>query len=61
MSERPHITPVKDFTLPFLVSVSVLIFIGLITIWVVWGLIAACAAGWLADRCITYVGRLKGT
>ena len=47
-------------TLPFLVSVSVLIFIGLFTIWVVRGLIAACAVGWLTDRCITFGARIKG-
>ena len=59
LSQRPHITAAQDFTLPFLISVSVLIFFGLFTIWVVWGLIAACAVGWLTDRCIIFGARIK--
>jgi hypothetical protein len=59
LSERPHIEPVEDFTVPFLVSFFVLVFIALFAIWALWGIVAACATGWLADRCITFGARSK--
>lgn len=42
-----------DYTVAFLWSFGVLVFIGLFAIWALWGLIVAGLVGWLADRLIT--------
>lgn len=41
-----------DFTLAFLWSFGVLLFIALFAIWALWGLVVAGLVGWLADRLI---------
>ena len=59
MPERQPIQPVENYTVPFLVSFCVLVFIGLFAIWAVWGLLMAAFTGWCADRCITFGGNRK--
>ena len=41
---------VEDYTSAFLVSFGVLIFVGLLMIWSIWGLIGAGIVGAIADR-----------
>ena len=43
---------VEDYTNAFLVSAFVLVFMGLFTIWVFFGLVMAGLIGWTADRLI---------
>lgn len=53
--------PVEDYTNAFLVSAFVLVFMVLVTIWVIWGLIIAALVSWIADRLMTvdFKGRSK--
>jgi len=46
-----------DFTRAFLVCAGVLVFMGLVTVWAVWGWPAVVLSGWLADRAIARLGR----
>ncbi|NKB26622.1 MAG: hypothetical protein GKR99_03240 [Rhodobacteraceae bacterium] len=51
MTERQqHPGRVEDYTMPFLVSVFVLIFIALFAIWAWAGLVWVLFCGWLAGR-----------
>ncbi|SFP06775.1 hypothetical protein [Tranquillimonas alkanivorans] len=43
---------VEDYTNAFLVWACILLFCGLFAIWVKFGLFAALATGFVADRCI---------
>lgn len=51
MAKEGRVAP--DYTLAFLWSFGVLVFVALFTIWAIWGLIVAGLVGWFADRLIT--------
>lgn len=48
---------VEDYTNAFLVSLCVLVFLALCTIWAVSGLLTAVAVSFAADRLIEYASR----
>ncbi len=50
---------VEDYTGAFLVSFGVLIFVGLLMIWSIWGLIGASIVGAIADRVTVGLDRLR--
>ena len=54
--ERPnppgHGQPVEDYTIPFLVVSGVLLWIGLVVVWAIWGMIGAVLGAFALDRII---------
>lgn len=51
--------PAPDYTNAFLVSFGSVVFMALCVIWAVWGLIAALAIGWGADRLLARRARQR--
>ena len=49
--------PAPDFTTAFLVSLTPLVFIALVCVWVALGLLGALGVSYAADKGITRLGR----
>ncbi|MEL7343807.1 MAG: hypothetical protein AAFN59_02985 [Pseudomonadota bacterium] len=50
---------VENYTGAFLVSFGVILFMGLVAIWSVWGLIGAGVVGAIADRVTVHLERRR--
>ncbi|MEM9432662.1 MAG: hypothetical protein AAGA12_01970 [Pseudomonadota bacterium] len=52
-----HIREVEDYTVPFLVAFCVLIFIGLFTLWAMFGYAVSLLSGYVMHRVIARLPR----
>lgn len=60
MSEERQYGRVEDYTMPFLLTAFVTLFLGLGTLWVIYGFVPTLILAWFADRAMVFAAARSG-